>query len=315
MTTVIITSIGSTGALGVLRALRTQQTYPVSVVGLDVRANVAGRYLVDRFTTVPAPSDPTYIKTLLEIAKRENAALVIPIMDEELLAISTKWPGNEKCKVACPPQAPLEISHNKLISWTWLKERGFRVPALQDRHTMRYPAIVKPVTGTGSRGVLQVKSEQEMDYASLRAQGPVIIQDYICGPEYSIDAFCTLKGTFIGAVPRLRTEIKNGLATKTTTVDEPFLVAETKRLAELLDLRGPANIQAIRNDQGHFFFTDINMRFGGACTASVRAGLNGPLFLLNELAGDAIDYRGYIAGLSMLRYWEEIFVDETGHCI
>lgn len=113
---------------------------------------------------------------------------------------------------------------------------------------MRYPAIVKPVTGTGSRGVLQVKSEQEMDYASLRAQGPVIIQDYICGPEYSIDAFCTLKGTFIGAVPRLRTEIKNGLATKTTTVDEPFLVAETKRLAELLDrsarsrLEGSADI-------------------------------------------------------------------------
>ena len=47
----------------------------------------------------------------------------------------------------------------------------------------------------------------------------------------------------------------------------------------------------------------------------IRAGLNGPLFLLNELAGDPIRYDGYLENLTMMRYWNEIYAGPEGHIL
>ena len=314
MITVIITSIGSTGALGVVKALRDQRQYQVRVVGLDACDNVAGRYLVDEFHTVPLPDRPEYTERLLAIAAGSNAGLLIPIMEPEMTALARDWPEKAQCRLVCAPAAALCICTDKNALTAFLDDNGFQIPAAYDRSSVEYPAILKPARGTGSRGVVKLEGPEDLHYHLKKAGPDFLIQQWLDGPEYSVDIFTTFEGRFIGGVPRLRLETKGGLATKTMTVREPALLEETARLARLLDLRGPANMQAFKHG-GQFFFTDVNPRFGGACTASIRAGLDGPLFLMNQICGDPIRYAGYRENLVMLRYWTETYADGNDHIL
>lgn len=312
MITVLISSIGSTGALGVVKALRAQRQYQVRIVGLDADDNIAGRYLVDEFHTVPLPRQPGYVERLLAIAADCNARLLIPIMEMEMMALARNWPMEAACRLACAPAESLEICFDKNALAAFLEFNGFPSPVSYDRNHVAYPAILKPARGTGSRGVVRLEGPDDLHYHLGKMERDYLIQQWLEGPEYSVDIFTTLDGCFIGGVPRLRIETKGGLATKTTTVREPVLLKEAARLTQLLNLRGPANIQAIRHE-GRYFFTDVNPRFGGAYTASIRAGLDGPLFLMNQICGDPINYTGYRENLNMLRYWTETYTDGNDH--
>ena len=99
----------------------------------------------------------------------------------------------------------------------------------------------------------------------------------------------------------------------TVTVEHERLSEYAERVAVGLDIRGPANIQFIESADGEMWCTDINPRFGGAYIASVRAGLNSPVFLLDELAGESIAYNGYETNLLMMRHWSEDY--EHGYLV
>ena len=73
-----------------MRALRENGERPVRVVGTDVRERSAGRFLCDRFATVPAGSEPGYADALLEVARREGAELVFPQSSAEVAAIAAR---------------------------------------------------------------------------------------------------------------------------------------------------------------------------------------------------------------------------------
>ncbi|MBF0398909.1 MAG: ATP-grasp domain-containing protein, partial [Desulfobacterales bacterium] len=188
----------------------------------------------------------------------------------------------------------------------FLNKIGIQTPKLfQTSSAIEYPFIRKPKKGTGSQGIkiFQKKSSQE----KIEILPDSIFQSFIKGIEYTVDVFTTFSGEFIGAVPRRRLATKNGLSVKTVTVEHSTLIKYAEIIVTSLPIIGPANIQFIEDERGICYCTDINPRFGGAYIASVQAGLNAPIFLLNQLTGDPIDYHGYEKGLMMLRYWEEIF--------
>jgi biotin carboxylase len=104
---------------------------------------------------------------------------------------------------------------DKLAMRTWLRDRGFENVAAEpvadaralDRFGARagYPFVLKPVDGTASRGVIKIDSAAEVEQAwraatALRdrddlpfaAYYPVrefLAEEYLDGPEYSVEAF------------------------------------------------------------------------------------------------------------------------------
>jgi hypothetical protein len=54
-------------------------------------------------------------------------------------------------------------------------------------------------------------------------------------------------------------------------------------------------------------FFEINARFGAGTILSIRAGMNGPLALVEFARGRALPDLTPRPGLLMLRYWEEVF--------
>jgi carbamoyl-phosphate synthase large subunit len=123
-------------------------------------------------------------------------------------------------------------------------------------------------------------------------------------------------------VVRERIETKGGVSYKGITVHDDELVHEVIRMVRLIGIVGPANIQAFRpstmaspyNRRYSLFFSEINPRFSGALALTLAAGLNSPLLLLKIALGlpvaSVVNHTRI--GMTMLRYWNEVFLDPSG---
>ncbi len=304
--TVLVTSIGATGAQGVIKALRRQQRYPVKIVGCDALSDNAGKLLVDAFHHIPHANDARYVSTLQHICALEHIDLLIPMMDPEILTIAQHRGDFQSYHPVTPPLQIIVLCSDKLACQHAVEQiPGIRCPRLfSSLQEATLPAIIKPRVGTGSQGMRIIRKRTEI---SEEPGEGFIVQEFIHGTEYSVDTYVSADGYFAACVPRQRVAVKNGLSVKTLTIEHPPLIQMSTSVLRALGVTGPANLQFIEDKQGTLYFLEINPRFGGAYIASVEAGLQGPLYLLNELQGDPIEYKGYCRGLLMLRYWEEAY--------
>ncbi len=66
--TVLVTGGGAPGIAGTLYALRNNpDDIPVRVIACDMRDEVIGKYLADKFYVVPPGKEPSFADALLEI--------------------------------------------------------------------------------------------------------------------------------------------------------------------------------------------------------------------------------------------------------
>ena len=77
---------------------------------------------------------------------------------------------------------------------------------------------------------------------------------------------------------------------------------------QALPIVGPCNMQCFLTKDGPRFF-EINARFGAGSVLSMQAGLNGPLALVAMVRGQPLPPLEPRAGVYMLRYWQEVFVE------
>jgi carbamoyl-phosphate synthase large subunit len=309
MLKVLITSVGATGAQNVIKALRKQDTYPVQLIGCDVLAENAGAHLVDKFFTVPPGGDAAFIPALLSICDEVGIDMIIPIMEAELMSISKNGSVLAQFNPVVSDVPTLELCADKKAMYALVSGKGLRVPQSYDHaDRIKGPLVVKPRNGTGSVG-LEMFDCAPADLFERVENEHLIVQDRIEGQEYTVDCYVGYRTHFVACSPRKRLAIKGGLATKTLVVDHPGLVECCMDVLRVVPIRGACNIQFIEDDNGDLYFIEINPRFGGAYIASMEAGLNAPLFMLNELRGDAIEFKGVRSGILMLRYWNEIFTE------
>jgi carbamoyl-phosphate synthase large subunit len=300
--TVLITSIGATGAQNVVKGLKKQTKYPVRIIGCDATALNAGAQLVDKFCKLPLATESFYLDSLLNTCKNEHINLLIPIMEPELEVVSTNISSFIQFSPSVAEYKTILSCNNKLECQKIVEELEIDCPPVfYDIHTIQYPAIVKQQKGTGSVGI---KILDHKDEAFNSIPEGYFIQKFIKGIEYTVDCFLSKDYKFFACVPRIRIATKGGLSTKTTTVHHQKLTEYAEKIVRSFKLKGPSNIQFIETENKEIYFIEINPRFGGAYIASIEAGLNTPLFLLNELLGDPIEYTGF-KNLTMLRYWEE----------
>ena len=77
-----------------------------------------------------------------------------------------------------------------------------------------------------------------------------MVQQVCLGEEFSIDVFCDLDGRCLNAIPRTMIESKGGESIKGQTIKDGQLIEFGCRVAETLELVGPANIQCFRETDG-----------------------------------------------------------------
>jgi len=319
-TTVLVTGVGATTGISVIKGLRQQEEFRVKVVGTDSNpANlIAGSSLCDVFHTVPLATDPDYLQSLLTICQKESVQLLIPIVDPEILVLADNKKIFEKSGVQLVISDPetVTICDDKYATAMFLRQHDIPTPwtmlaeEITDPESLTYPVFVKPRHGVGSVNAIRVDSPQELDWTKSKVSD-MVVQEYLEGEEFTTDVLADFDGRVFAVVPRQRLETKSGISYKGRTCHDEQLIQWGCRIAEVLNIRGPANIQCMVSGE-HLSYFEVNPRFSGGLPLTIAAGVNGPLWILRLTTGQqAPSTLLPFQPLVMTRFWSEVFHPPT----
>ena len=123
-----------------------------------------------------------------------------------------------------------------------------------------------------------------------------IVQPFIKGTEYTIDAFCDTNGKPVYITPRVRLAVRAGEVLKTEICQDERIIEEAKAVLADFKPRGAITIQLIRDDcTGEDYYIEINPRFGGGAPLSIMAGADSAEAVLRILCGENLSYIDHAA--------------------
>lgn len=269
-------------------ALRAQQGGKVIVTDIDPSSPAV--HLADRAYRVPISSDPGYADALLEICIAEKVRLVVPTIDDELETLAHARPRFEAAGavLACSPAETAALCNDKYRTCAHLISRG--VDAAMSWLPGEIPdaaaelLFIKPRIGRGGVGAHLVRNRRELEFFLDYVNDPVV-QEFLEGPEYTIDMFCDWQGTPLSIVPRERALVRAGVSDRGRTVKSPVLEALALNVAAAIPFAGPLNVQCRMRGKTPVVF-EINPRFSGGIPLTIAAGADFPAMLVQLAQGN-----------------------------
>jgi carbamoylphosphate synthase large subunit len=342
--TVVVTASGAPGTAALLRALRENGERDVRLVGTDMSEQAVGRHLCDAFHVVPRGSDPAFAETVLEIARREGAAAVLPQSSFDLpgLAAAREQFAAEGVTVLVASPEAVRRANDKAESYALLDAIGVRGPAWRRvrgveavaaaARALGYPAeelALKPVFSSGSRGfrILSASADRREQLLTnrpgvaeamrledlLEVLGPdddteLLVMELATGKERTIDGIAS-RGRILLAHPKTREAMRAGLAMYFETLDDRALTEIAAGIVAELELDHFFNIQLVGEH-----VIEINPRIS---TIVYQENLNLPWLGVKHALGEiAPDELAALAGRvrptrRALRYFDQVEWDES----
>lgn len=310
---VLLSPVGGQAMHGIIEYFRERGI----VIGVDSNPEATGRHFADEFYCVPRVEDPRYPEALLDVIRKEQVDVFISWLDPEILF----W--NERARRG---ELPAEMSrahtfnlrpdlaqfHDKLECARMLKREGFLVPGTVapacGSPVPELPCILKPRVSTGSRDVIKIEDEVAWEFHTMRLaqEGRFIAQEFIDGPEFTVDFFAD-KGAPVNAVVRQRLE-HQGISLRGEVVRLPALVDIVEKIVFRFLIDGLNNMQFIERD-GDYYAIDFNPRPSGTIMLSVRAGVDLLNNLIERKQGKPLTRYGEPRPFKMARYLAEHYYE------
>jgi carbamoyl-phosphate synthase large subunit len=300
---------------GFQRALSQSANGGVVIV-TDVNEMSPAVYAADRAYRVGLSKDPGYIDQILAIAIGEGVRLVVPTIDDELTIFGEARPrfAEHGILVAVSRPETSALCDDKFATCGELARRGvaaarsWQPDGLPANPT--FPLFVKPRRGRGSVGAHAIRNARELAFFLDYVDGP-IIQEYLHGPEYTLDVLCDFSGRPVSIVPRRRDHIRAGVIDRGYTVHDPALMALAQACTTALPFFGAINIQC-RVVDGRPVVFEINPRFSGGIPLTIAAGADFPRMLVDLAAGRPVApaIGQFRDRLWMTNYEASVFLEE-----
>ncbi len=286
---VLVTGAGGPSGIAVMQSIASDT---LTVLAGDIDPYAAGLYLVppgQRFI-LPRGDDPAFADRLFELCERESVDVVVPTVDSELLPLArerdrfaaagvTLVLADEQTLAVCLDKWALDARCRRAVRTPrcWLVDGAF------DPAEPELPVIVKPRSGSGSRGIALLGTEAEL--AALERDATLLIQELLPGPEYSLDVLCGRDGEVLAVVPRERLKVDSGIAITGRTVHDPALEEFGAAVARLIGLTTAANVQVKEARDGEPALLEVNPRFPGTMPLTIAAGIDMPSLAVAEALG------------------------------
>jgi carbamoyl-phosphate synthase large subunit len=269
----------------------------------------------DASFAVPRCDDPTYADAVRDIAADTGAKLIIPTIDPELMPLAGAVHAFKSigAQVHVSDPATIAVVRDKARTAQVLGAAGVAVPRTETLEALRakpdllsWPVFLKPSGGSASRGLAVINRPEELP---SHADEPMIAQDCLRGPEYTVNMFVTSDGRLSTVIPHLRLSVRAGEVEKGRTERRADLHAIAEGIvAALPGLRGVACFQVIDDPVQGPRVIEINARFGGGYPLADAAGATFARWLLQEATRGASDaHDDWIDGVEMLRYDAAVF--------
>lgn len=269
-------------------ALRTLGL-PGAVIVTDVNPLSPAIHVADRSYRVPMATDPAYLPEVLALCEAETIRLVVPTIDDELPIFGA---AREQFRaigalVMCSAEETAVVCNDKFETCERLRAAGVSaaltyLPSDLPKG-LTPPLFIKPRVGRGALGAFPIHSQRDLEFFLRYVPDPVV-QEYLEGPEFTIDVLCDLEGTPVSIVPRERVVIRAGVIDRGRTVNDPRLLALAVQACNAIPFVGALNIQCrMRGDAPVIF--EINPRFSGGIPLTIQAGADFPQMLIKLALG------------------------------
>ena len=344
---VIVTASGAPGGPSIIQSLRNVKEREIKIIATDVHRDAAGLYLADKYYIVPYGTDPTYPKEMLEIARRENADVILPLSSLELLALSRFKKFEEYgIKVLISTPEKIAVALNKYRTYRFLEGKGFTevlpkyhlvksIEELEDAaENLDFPAnpfVIKPPQGKGQRGfriIVEQKISRVTDFLNTKPYDaymnyhglikilgeeesfpPFLAMEFLPGREYTIDVLCK-DGVSYVVVPRRRVKTTLGISTVGVTECNEELIEIAKDLTRLFGFDYIVNMQFKYNERGEPKLLEINPRIAGTVCLTIESGINLPYAAIKLALGKPINDLTVKWGTKIIRYWDHVTLQE-----
>jgi carbamoyl-phosphate synthase large subunit len=288
----------------------------LEILACDLDSNMsAACQMADRAFDVPRCTDPAYCDAIYEIANAHKVNLIIPTIDTELETLSLnahRFQASGISIMVSPPDVMANIL-DKLNTYRVLVAAGVPVAATfsleelrSDSSQILWPMFMKPRSGSASRGLRVVTRSDELPYEPIE---PMILQELLIGPEFTVNMFIDHSGKLCAAVGHRRQQIRAGEVEKAITERRSDLHNLAVGIARCLpNARGVICFQAIDDVKKGLHVIEINGRFGGGYPLADHAGAEFAKWLLQENIGMPTTANNeWRNNVTMLRYDAAIF--------
>ena len=199
----------------------------------------------------------------------------------------------------------VQVFGSKIRSAQFFRQHAIPLPA----YSGKVPAIAKPDLGSASQGLLHYTDQSQLAaFLVSPERSRYEVQDFVSGPEYSVDGYIALNSDFRHFAVRQRLEVLGGESVRSQTVDIPEVEALCRRVSEIHGLCGAITLQFIfDNREGSYGIMEVNPRFGGGMLTSWGAGIPWFHILLRDFLGLPQPPVSHKTGVLMVRSFREHF--------
>lgn len=321
MINVLITGVGGPVGQAIVKAAR-MSSLPLRLIGTDRHALSVGLHWVDEHYVLPDCREPErYISEMIRVCSAERVAAVLPGSEGELELLSAH-PRRLRVEagalaIVSPPQA-LRVGLDKLETCRFLERSGLRFPryaSSTDADGVRklvaefgFPLFAKPRHGSGSKGVMTLKSWEDAHFLESLG-GEFVLQEYLLpdDEEYTVGAFTAKNGEQVGCIVFKR-ELAAGNTYRAWVAHNAQIEKEAETVVKAFGAVGPCNVQLRLTRAGPVSF-EINPRFSGTTAMRAHFGYNEVAMALKSFVrNEALDRPKIKDGVAM-RFWEEHYLD------
>ncbi len=313
-TSILITGVGGPAAINVYKSLQNGD----NIIHMADASNLAsGLYLVNKEFRhlLPLGRHQDFIPKLYELCMIYEIDVLIPTVDDELLAIAAAKDSFEQIgtRIMLPSKEVLESTLDKhtLLSKASKVVNVGKFDLLHEAKKEDFAGrsvVIKPRKGSGSRGV-EIYDRFEDIPADRFNRTDLLIQERFEGMEYSVDMLLDHNHLVLASVPRTRLRTDSGVSVTGKVSNNKFIRDYANRVASALQLQYGANVQIFNTEDGPRL-VEINPRFSGGLSLSMRAGADTPRMGLDLVLGRPVKQVNDIEEIAMVRYYEEVFTTE-----
>lgn len=265
------------------------------IVAADLSELAPALYVADAHYLVPRIDDPSYLDTILSICRKEKIDAVTTLIDPEIALLAQNRERFEQIgvEVLAPYAETAELCFDKFKMSQFLAAHGIPTPDTWGDYAsamtavaageLAFPVFVKPRTGSGSVGARKVNDADTLK-ALCQADPSLIIQRLMTG-DLDADVYIdTISHRAVSAFSKRKLETKIGGASKTVSFKDEALFAFIQQITQLLKFNGPVDMDFFFQD-GVYYLSEINPRFGGAYLHAYGAGVDFVKLIKNNLNG------------------------------
>ena len=267
--TVLITACGNVYMPGITDSIRNNGERKIRLIGADMNHDDTILQMFDQYYQVPRGDDPAYADVILDICRKEQVDVVIPIMSVELVTLAQNREKFEEAGVTLSVSSleALKIANNKLALFEYMRENKIPSPKFCPVNSVEdvdpaieavgLPVVFKTNEGSGSRGMRIIdpgKSRFDIlfhekptsayvtlkDFKETLQEGDMpkmLAMEYLPGHEYSVDLLCD-NGKVLYGLCRRGLNVQTSIILDGVVEDKPEIIRLCSQVAQQLKLTG-----------------------------------------------------------------------------